>query len=220
MMTDVITPPHASSFLHHTPPHSTILHHTPPLSTTLHHTPPHSTTLHHTPPHSTTLHHTPPHSTTLHHTPPQKSGSLNKAVRVNAWISRFVYNCRAKATKKETRSGPLTTQEINDQHSAYVKQAQAILDDKVSDDKQRLGVQMNEDGILVCKARLQGQSPMFLPDSHLYTTKLVEDAHQRTLHGGVGLTMAKIRENVWVPRLRQLVKKTVKGCHGCRRFHA
>ena len=99
--------------------------------------------------------------------------SLNKAVRVNAWISRFVYNCRAKATKKETRSGPLTTQEINDQHSAYVKQAQAILDDKVSDDKQRLGVQMNEDGILVCKGRLQGQYPVFLPDSHLYTTKLV-----------------------------------------------
>jgi hypothetical protein len=82
--------------------------------------------------------------------------SLNKAVRVNAWISRFVYNCRAKATKKETRSGPLTTQEINDQHSAYVKQARAIRNDKVSDDKQRLGVQMNEDGILVCKGRLQG----------------------------------------------------------------
>ena len=61
---------------------------------------------------------------------------------------------------------------------------------------------------------------MFLPDSHLCTTKLVEDAHQRTLHGGVGFTMAKIRENIWVSRLRQLVKKTVKGCHGCRRFHA
>jgi hypothetical protein len=119
--------------------------------------------------------------------------SLNKAVRVNARISRFVYNCRAKATKKERRSRPLTTQEINDQHSAYVKQARAIRNDKVSDDKQRLGVQMNEDGILVCKGRLQGQYPVFLPDSHLYTTKLVEDAHQRTLHGGVGLTMAKIR---------------------------
>jgi hypothetical protein len=63
----------------------------------------------------------------------------------------------------------------------------------VSDDKQRLCVQMNEDGILVCKGRLQGQYPVFLPDSHLYTTKLVEDARQRTLHGGVGLTMAKIR---------------------------
>ncbi len=32
--------------------------------------------------------------------------------------------------------------------------------------------------------------------------------------------MAKIREDNWVPRLRQLVKNTIKGCHGCRRFHA
>ena len=70
------------------------------------------------------------------------------------------------------------------------------------------------------KGRLQGRCPVFLPDSHLYTTKLVEDAHQRTLHGGVGLTRAKIREDIWVPRLRQLVKKTIKGCLGCRRFHA
>jgi hypothetical protein len=51
---------------------------------------------------------------------------------------------------------------MNDQHSAYAKQTQAILDDKVSDDKQRLGVQMNEDGILMCKGRLQGQYPVFL----------------------------------------------------------
>jgi hypothetical protein len=93
----------------------------------------------------------------------------------------------------------------------------------VSDDKQRLGVQMNRMKMVSSCARvgtLQGLYPVFLPDSHLYTTKLGEDAHQRTLHGGVGLTMAKIRENVWVPRLRQLVKKTVKGCHGRRRFHA
>jgi hypothetical protein len=73
-----------------------------------------------------------------------------------------------------------------------IKQAQTILDDKVSDDKQRLGVQMNEDGILVCKGWLQGQYP-----------------GQSSLHHYVS-----------VPKLRQFVKKTVKECHGCRRFHA
>ena len=146
--------------------------------------------------------------------------SLNKALRIHAWISRFLHNCAARVTKQERWTGPLTTQEINDQQQFWVKRAQAIQDDKLNDDKQRLGVQENEEGILVCKGRLQGQCPVFLPDSHPYTTKLVEDAHQRTLHGGVGLTMAKIREDNWVPRLRQLVKKTIKRCHGCRRFHA
>ena len=150
--------------------------------------------------------------------------SLNKVVRIQAWISRFLHNSRARVTEKEKLMGPLTTQEINDQHVFWVKRAQEVQDDnqddKVNDDKQRLGVQMNDEGIHVCKGRLQGQYPVFLPESHPYTAKLVEDAHQRTLHGGVGLTMAQVRESSWVPRLRQLVKKTIRECHGCRRFHA
>lgn len=30
--------------------------------------------------------------------------------------------------------------------------------------------------------------------------------------------MAKVREHHWIPRLKRLVKKTVKECHGCKRF--
>ena len=41
----------------------------------------------------------------------------------------------------------------------------------------------------------------------------------RTLHGGVGLTIAAVHETFWVPRLHQLVKVT-RGCHGCKRFTA
>ena len=41
-----------------------------------------------------------------------------------------------------------------------------------------------------------------------------------TLHGGVGLTMAKVREKYWVPRLRRLTKKVIKKCFGCKRFRA
>ena len=40
--------------------------------------------------------------------------------------------------------------------------------------------------------------------------KTVENAHVRTHHGGVG----------WVPRPRQLTRKVVKRCFGCRRFQA
>ena len=32
--------------------------------------------------------------------------------------------------------------------------------------------------------------------------------------------MTKLREKFWVPRLRKLVKKTVKNCSGCKRFQA
>ena len=48
--------------------------------------------------------------------------------------------------------------------------------------------------------------------------RLVEKAHRETLHGGVGLTMARVRIRYWIPKLRHLVKKVRKRCHGCKRF--
>ena len=50
--------------------------------------------------------------------------------------------------------------------------------------------------------------------------KFVEHAHKSTLHGGVGLTMVNVRERHWIPRLRRLVKRVIKDCQGCKRFHA
>ena len=65
-----------------------------------------------------------------------------------------------------------------------------------------------------------GEYPIYLPDEHPFTAKLVFNAHLSTLHGGVGLTMAKIREKYWIPRLRRLVKKLRGSCYGCKRFRA
>ena len=50
--------------------------------------------------------------------------------------------------------------------------------------------------------------------------KLVEHCHNETFHGGVSLTMTKVQEIYWIPRLRRLVKRAIKRCFGCRRFHA
>ena len=71
-----------------------------------------------------------------------------------------------------------------------------------------------------CRGRIQGHYPVYLPDSQRYTEKFITQAHLATLHGGVVSTMAKVREQYWVPRLRRLTKRVVKNCHGCRRFQA
>ena len=60
--------------------------------------------------------------------------------------------------------------------------------------------------------------PIFLPDESVFTQTFVRHAHERTLHGGLGLTMAEVRERFWVPRLRKLTKKIIKSCWGCKRF--
>ena len=57
-------------------------------------------------------------------------------------------------------------------------------------------------------------------NTHPFTMKMVENAHEKTLHGGVGMTMARVRAHYWVPRLRQLTRKVVKRCFGRRRFQA
>ena len=62
-------------------------------------------------------------------------------------------------------------------------------------------------------------SPLSLQRQQIHG-KFVEQAHKDTLHGGVGLVMAKVRERHWVPRLRLLTKQVIKRCWECKRFQA
>ena len=140
---------------------------------------------------------------------------LTKAIRIMSWIARFIYNCQHP---NDVIRGPLTTDELMSQHSFWIKRAQQSSDNE--ENRLRLNLQPNEQGILQCRGRVQGEYPIYLPDSHPYTKKLVQREHLRTLHGGVQLTMTSVRKDHWVPRLRRLVKRTVKECHGCRRFQA
>ena len=122
--------------------------------------------------------------------------ALRKAVRICSWIARFVGNLRRPVNSRIF--GPLTTEEIEQQYTFWEKRAQRDCD--YGDDKERLNLQENHQGVLECRGRIQGHRPIYLPDKHIFTTKVVEDAHLRTLHGGVGMNMAKVREQYWVPR--------------------
>ena len=69
------------------------------------------------------------------------------------------------------------------------------------EDRLQLNLQLNQDGLLECRGRLQGIYPIYVPDGTIFAKKLIQHAHKATLHGGVGLTMAKVREQYWIPRL-------------------
>ena len=111
----------------------------------------------------------------------------------------------------------MSTQEL-----FWIKRAQrqGASDIHFLDDKEQLSLELKADGVWKCRRRIQGEYPIYLPDSALYTAKVVQHAHGTTLHGGVGLTMTKVREKLWVPRRRKLVKRTLKKCWGCKRFRA
>ena len=119
-------------------------------------------------------------------------------------------------------TGPLTTEETNKANVFWVQRVQTIvaLDKYYQEDQLQLNLQPNSEGVLECGGRIQGHYPVYLPDSQRYTEKFVPQAHLTMRHGGVFSTMAKVREQYWVPYLRRLTKRVVKNCHGCRRFQA
>ena len=87
-------------------------------------------------------------------------------------------------------------------------------------DAKALNLQNNVSGVLECHGRIQGKYPIYLPTRAVFTRKLVEKVHRETVHGGVGLTMAAVREQYWVPKLRSLTKSVRSECYGCKRFTA
>lgn len=141
-----------------------------------------------------------------------------RTLRVCAWIKRFVRNARAKRTSRI--KGPLTSAEIEQQNLFWLLRVQSQGAENMEEDRLSLNLQKNQDGVLVCCGRLQGAYPIYIPDASTFAGKYVQHAHKATLHGGVGLTMAKVREEYWIPRLRRLVKKIIKQCYGCKRFQA
>ena len=141
-----------------------------------------------------------------------------KVKRICSWIMRFIRNARSAKMRRLT--GPLTTEETNKANAFWVKRVQtkAPLDKYYQEDQLQLNLKPNSEGVLECRGRIQGHYPVYLPDSQRYTEKFITQAHLATLHGGVVSTMAKVREQYWVPRLRRLTKRVVKNCLGCRRF--
>ena len=145
---------------------------------------------------------------------------LWRVLRIGGWMARFIHN--AKHPVSERRTGPLTTEELIKQRRFLEKRAQreGMNSKSYENDRLQLNLQLNDQQLLECRGRIQGFYPVYLPDTAVYTEKFVEEAHEATLHGGTQLTMTKVRERHWVPRLRRLVKKIVKKCPRCKRFQA
>ena len=113
-----------------------------------------------------------------------------------ACIARFINNSRVK--EKPQKKGPLSTNETEFEGETKFKQTE-----------QQLNFKRNENGIYESHGRILGDYPIFIPKSTLLAEKFVERAHYQTLHGGVTLTMTKIRARFWIQHLRKLAKTVI-----------
>ena len=145
--------------------------------------------------------------------------SLWKMLRITSWLQIFASN---RTTKKSDRTkGPLTTEEIESAKFLWIQQVQANHElTDFTQDKQKLNLQKNHQDVYICMGIVEGDYPFYLPTNNIFSEKLIEHSHKRTLHGGVGFTMADVRQHYWIPRLRQMTKVVIRRCNGCKRFHA
>ena len=70
-------------------------------------------------------------------------------------------------------------------------------------------------GLLKSKGRIPGYQPIYL-DRGEFAYKLIMHTHQKINHFGVTNTMAALREDWWIPRLRFKVKKVINDCNVCK----
>ena len=143
-----------------------------------------------------------------------KRHDLRRSLCIQAWVRRVTTN--------RHRKGPLTSDDLREVRDWWIKREQAKDSQRphFEHTKQSLNLIENDQGILECQGRIQGQHPVYLPADSEFTRKVVQRFHVETLHGGVLLTMAAVRETYWVPTLRQLVKAIRSKCWGCKRFTA
>ena len=62
--------------------------------------------------------------------------------------------------------------------------------------------------------------PVILPRSSPFTKLLIQQSHINCLHGGTQLTLATLRQEVWIVRGRNEVRKEIRMCVQCTRYAA
>ena len=70
-------------------------------------------------------------------------------------------------------------------------------------------------GILKCKGRIRDYNPTYI-EGGVFAEKLIANTHEQIRHLGVANTMAVIRDEWWIPRLRSKVKKLINECNIAR----
>ena len=141
-----------------------------------------------------------------------------QTIHITSWVARFLHN--GKSSKANRLFGPLTTAETDKQVKCWVKRTQCskINKDQFQEDQLKLNLHKNGEGLYQCRGRLQGSYSTYLPPEDRLTERMVHDAHVLRLYGGVGLTMTLFRHEYWVPRLRRLTKKVIRGSYDYNKF--
>lgn len=166
--------------------------------------------------------------------PYENVGTWKHLIRVTAYIQRFVKACRRK---NGSASKHLTAEEIEAAEIYWIRYIQSICFTKEICSLQggmlipktskiwKLLPFLDGNGLLRVKGRLQClddssdiRHPIILPTESHDTGLIIDDFHQRTLHGGTIIMLSQMRTRFWIPKGRQCIQKRMKTCVVCRKL--
>ena len=158
----------------------------------------------------------------------ERFGYLQKLLRVTALVLRFIGNKRRGLRNEALLTGYLKPDELAYAEYAWIKTVQRHLEADSKQLNNTLGLILNEDGVLLCKGRLQKAeltpsqiNPILIPGDSYFARLLVQDAHLRTGHGTKKETLVELRSRFWVTKGRNLVHHVLLKCaRPCRRLES
>ncbi|XP_029178513.1 uncharacterized protein LOC114946230 [Nylanderia fulva] len=164
--------------------------------------------------------------------------SLKRLLRITAWCRRWLLIHR-QLRHVQSQPGVISSDELTEARISWVRLIQAkIFKDEIRRLKnrtplpsqsslQKLNPFLDSEGLLRVGGRLRNANlqydathPPILPSESTFTLLVVDDHHQRTLHGGTQMTLCSLRREYWVPRGRSLVKRHISRCIRCTRWRA
>ena len=161
--------------------------------------------------------------------PFKRFSSLQRLVRVTAYVLRFVSNLKRKSENKELIDEDLKQEEIERARDLWITEVQGSVleDEKFNQVKVSLSLYKGGKGILRCGGRLKNapisfnaRFPIFLPRSSHFTNLVINECHLKVLHNGVRETLTELSSCFWVVKGRQAMNvKTVTGkCSVCKKI--
>ncbi|XP_015123440.1 uncharacterized protein LOC107045632 [Diachasma alloeum] len=162
--------------------------------------------------------------------------TMAKLLAVTAPINRAIDRFRRQPMPP---GSILTTRELNDarlfwvkitQHQYFVSELRVLLRNQQLPRNHQLAKftpTLDEEGIMRLGGRLKNSElhpeqihPIILPRRSRFTTLVIAEAHQKTLHGGTQLTLAYTRQRYWILGGRGTVRAYILRCAICARHRA
>lgn len=157
----------------------------------------------------------------------ERFSSMSRMKRVLAQCLRFL-------NYKKERETYITADELNEVEERFIRYHQSLAyETEIEDLKKKETIKkrsslisltpfLDKKGLLRVGGRLSKANipedtkhPIIIPGKQHITKLLIQEAHTRTLHGGLLQTMTYIRSKYWIPALKSATRMILRNCKRC-----